>query len=109
MLLSLFIRNFGIIELLNMDLHKGLNVLTGETGAGKSIIIEALQLALGGRASSEQVRTGTEKAMVQATFNVNSLPSLNPLLEKQGIEASGGRYSLSFQGNRPFRKEYLQD
>jgi DNA repair protein RecN (Recombination protein N) len=89
MLLSLFIRNFGIIELLNMDLHKGLNVLTGETGAGKSIIIEALQLALGGRASSEQVRTGTEKAMVQATFNVNSLPSLNPLLEKQGIEASG--------------------
>ena len=47
MLLSLFIRNSGIIELLNMDLDRGLNVLTGETGAGKSIIIEALQLALG--------------------------------------------------------------
>ncbi|HPZ42505.1 MAG TPA: DNA repair protein RecN [Bacillota bacterium] len=89
MLLSLFIRNFGIIELLNMDLDRGLNVLTGETGAGKSIIIEALQLALGGRASSEQIRSGTEKAMVQATFSVDSLPSLNTLLEKQGIEASG--------------------
>ena len=86
MLLSLFIRNFGIIELLTMDLHKGLNVLTGETGAGKSIIIEALQLALGGRASSDYIRTGAEKALVQATFI--RLPSLDSLLKEQGIDAT---------------------
>jgi DNA repair protein RecN (Recombination protein N) len=89
MLLSLFIRNFGIIELLNMDLHRGLNVLTGETGAGKSIIVEALQLVLGGRASADLVRTGAKKAMVQATFAVSGLPSLTPLLEEQGIDEPG--------------------
>ncbi|MDK2889328.1 MAG: repair protein RecN [Thermoanaerobacter sp.] len=87
MLLNLFIRNFGIIDLLKMDFQTGFNVLTGETGAGKSIIIDALQIALGGRAYTELIRAGAEKAVVQATFDLSGMPSLISHLEEQGIEA----------------------
>lgn len=86
MLLNVFIRNFGIIDLLKMDFQTGFNVLTGETGAGKSIIIEALQITLGGRASGDQIRAGAEKALVQATFDISGIATLAPLLEEQGVD-----------------------
>lgn len=86
MLLSIFIRNFGIIGQLRMDFQNGFNVLTGETGAGKSIIIDALQVALGGRVSGEQIRSGAEKALVQATFDISAAANIAPLLEEQGLD-----------------------
>jgi len=91
MLLNLYIKNFGLIDLLDVDLQTGLNVITGETGAGKSIVIEALQVALGGRAMSEQIRTGADKAWIQATFEINDVKSVILMLEKQGIEVPEDR------------------
>ncbi|MCL6634509.1 MAG: DNA repair protein RecN [Peptococcaceae bacterium] len=87
MLLNIFIKNFGIIDLLKMDFQPGFNVLTGETGAGKSIIIDALQIALGGRASAEQIRSGEEKAVIQAAFHAAEHGPVAALLEEQGVAA----------------------
>ena len=70
MLAELHIRNFAIIDDLQLGFGAGLNILTGETGAGKSIIIDAVGLLLGDRASAEWVRAGTEGASVEATFEV---------------------------------------
>ncbi len=70
MLRELRIRNFAIIDELHLTFGKGLNILTGETGAGKSIIIDAVSLALGGRASSEVIRSGCEEAIIEAIFYI---------------------------------------
>jgi len=86
MLLSISIRNFGIIDQLRMDFQTGFNVLTGETGAGKSIIIDALQIVLGGRVSADQIRTGAEKALLQAAFDINAVDGLTTFLEEQGVD-----------------------
>ncbi|MDD3653736.1 MAG: DNA repair protein RecN [Desulfotomaculaceae bacterium] len=86
MLLNLYVKSFMLIDLLTIDFRSGLNILTGETGSGKSIIINALQLALGGRAASGQIRTGSEKALVQATFDISQNKNIALLLEGQGIE-----------------------
>ena len=66
MLVSLEIENFALIDQLELELKPGLNVLTGETGAGKSIILDAIDAVLGGKATSRWVRTGTAKAFVEA-------------------------------------------
>ena len=88
MLLSLHIDNFGLVDRLEIELPQGLNVLTGETGAGKSIILSALQVALGGRAApSEQVRTGADKMKLQAVFDVEGNGNLPFLLQEHGVEA----------------------
>lgn len=68
LLSELSIRNFAIIEALNISFQKGLTVLSGETGAGKSIIIDAISLLVGGRGSAEFVRYGTEKAEIEGYF-----------------------------------------
>ncbi|MEL7332362.1 MAG: DNA repair protein RecN, partial [Cyanobacteria bacterium J06560_2] len=68
MLVSLKIENFALIDQLDLELQAGLNVLTGETGAGKSIILDAIDAVLGGKATNRWVRTGTEKALVEASF-----------------------------------------
>lgn len=73
MLHNIFIKNFGIIDQLRMDFQDGFNVLTGETGSGKSIIIDALQIALGGRSSAEMIRSGAEKALIQVTFDISGI------------------------------------
>ncbi|MDD2553261.1 MAG: DNA repair protein RecN [Desulfotomaculaceae bacterium] len=86
MLLSIFIKNFGIIDQLNIDFQDGFNVLTGETGSGKSIIIDALQAALGGRTSAGQIRTGAKKALIQATFAIGGIKELALLLEEMGFD-----------------------
>jgi DNA repair protein RecN (Recombination protein N) len=71
MLLNLKIENFALIEQLNLELDSGLNILTGETGAGKSIILDALDAALGGKISARALRTGANRAYIEATFSLN--------------------------------------
>ena len=85
MLTDLHIRNFAIIEDLTTRFHTGFNVLTGETGAGKSIIIGAVNLLLGERARTDQVRTGCEEAVVEAAFDLSALPGVVRLLEAEGF------------------------
>lgn len=86
MLQELYIRNFALIEEIRLALGPGLNVLTGETGAGKSILIDALGLALGGRASSEMIRQGCDKAIVEALFVIRKEERLAGMLQELGIE-----------------------
>ena len=88
MLTELFIRNFAIIDELRLHFHNGFNVLTGETGAGKSIILDAVTLMLGGRADTTLVRAGAGEAYVEATFTLsNSLKKIvSPILEAEGLE-----------------------
>lgn len=85
MLLNIFIKNFGLIEQVRIDFQDGLNVLTGETGTGKTIIIDALEIALGGRAYAEQIRSGIDKALVEAVFDPAGNRFLEQLLDNQGI------------------------
>ncbi|MCB9643585.1 MAG: DNA repair protein RecN [Myxococcales bacterium] len=84
MLVELKIRDLAIIEAMDIRFHNGLNVLTGETGAGKSMILAALGLVLGGRSDRDLIRTGSKEAWVEAIFEVD--PSLHPLLKEAGIE-----------------------
>jgi DNA repair protein RecN (Recombination protein N) len=86
MLLELHVRNFALIEEVRLSLESGLNILTGETGAGKSILLDAVSLILGGRASSDFVRQGTEKATIEALFAVTSTPEFRELCEEYGVE-----------------------
>ncbi len=90
MLSELRIRNFAIIESVALPLGPGLNVLTGETGAGKSIIVGALGLLVGERASSDLVRTGAEKATVEGVFDIRESPTLASALDERGIETDDG-------------------
>jgi DNA repair protein RecN (Recombination protein N) len=88
MLTHLHIRDFAIIDSVEVELRGGLTVLTGETGAGKSILVDALQLAAGGRAGAEVVRHGCERAEVTATFDLAAAPApLRELLAEQSIDA----------------------
>ena len=84
MLLYLRIENFALIDNLELDFGAGLNVLTGETGAGKSIILDAIDAVLGGKVSSRVIRTGTNRTMVEATFSVT--PPLAAWLSEQEID-----------------------
>ncbi|MHB8985485.1 MAG: DNA repair protein RecN [Eubacteriales bacterium] len=86
MIINLFVKNFGLIEKLNLDFSQGLNALTGETGAGKSIVIEALQVVLGGRANVDMIRTGEDKATVAAAFDLNDAPGSKEMLLERGID-----------------------
>ena len=90
MLLELNIRNIALIERLRIEFHPGLNVLTGETGAGKSIVIDSVNLALGGRADRELIRTGADRASVQAVFDVRGNERVAALLDEWGMEAEDG-------------------
>ena len=72
MLLELSIRNFALIEKLNIPFEHGLNILTGETGAGKSIIIDAINMVIGERADKAYIRTGSDRAFIQAVFHINN-------------------------------------
>lgn len=85
MLLNLKIENFALIDRLELDLYAGLNILTGETGAGKSIILDALDVALGGKVSVRMVRTGETRANIEATFSTNT--AIAQWLTAQEIEA----------------------
>jgi len=86
MLTELRIRNFAIIESVTLPLGEGFNVLSGETGAGKSIIVGALGLLLGERASADLIRSGAEKATVEGVFDVGSVRGIAKLADEKGIE-----------------------
>ena len=75
MLKQMHIENIALLESADLSFDRGMLVLTGETGAGKSIIVTALSLALGSRAEREYIRHGEEKAVVSATFNVSQMPA----------------------------------
>ena len=108
MLRELSIRNLAVIEEVTVDFHNGFHVLTGETGAGKSILIDALSLLIGGRGSSDMVRYGCDKAEMEALFE---LPQDHPawnVMDKLGL--SGGsddfliiRRELTSQGKSACR------
>ncbi len=88
MLLSLRIENFALIDRLELELGAGLHVLTGETGAGKSIILDAIDAALGGKVTGRAVRTGEDRALIEATFKTNA--ELKHWFEKQEIDLIDG-------------------
>lgn len=85
MLTDLFIKNFAIIENLHVKFYAGFNVLTGETGAGKSIIIDAVNLLLGGRARGEVIRTGFDEAVVEAVFDLTGESAVRSRVTEQGL------------------------
>ncbi len=92
MLSHLSITNFAIIDHLELDFSPGFNVLTGETGAGKSIIVDAMSMLLGGRAESDLIRSGSDQALVEGVFNLPQewkRDTLVPLLEEHGLEGEG--------------------
>ncbi len=89
MLTDLFIKNIAIIDALHVSFQQGLNVLTGETGAGKSIIIDAVNLILGGRASTDLIRTGEEEASVECLFDLSGAEQVALRLAEAGIDAGG--------------------
>ncbi|MFZ1080480.1 MAG: DNA repair protein RecN [Candidatus Kryptoniota bacterium] len=86
MLKNLSIKNYALIDELELDFGTGLNIITGETGAGKSIIIDALNLILGERATAEEVRSGTEKTVVEGVFTMSGNRKVQRLLEEAEIE-----------------------
>lgn len=90
MLIELRIQDYAVIDDLSLDVGPGLNALSGETGAGKSIIVGALSLLLGGRASSDVVRIGASRASVEAVFDVSEEPVAREHLETMGFEAEDG-------------------
>ena len=94
MLLRLSIRDFAIVDRLELEFRPGFTALTGETGAGKSILIDALSLALGERAGTEQVRSGAERADVVAEFALDSIPELADGLREQALEGDPNRLLL---------------
>src|SRR5689334_17188326 len=88
MLTHLQIRDLAIIDLVDLEVRAGLTVLTGETGAGKSIVVDALALLAGGKGGAEVVRTGTERAELSATFDISGSPAaLRDLLKEQSVDA----------------------
>ncbi len=84
MLVNLKINNFALVDSLELNLDNGLNVLTGETGAGKSIILDAIDMVLGGKANSRMIRTGSDRSTIEATFQINA--SLSAWLATQEID-----------------------
>lgn len=89
MLLHLSIHNYAIVEHLDLELARGMSVITGETGAGKSIMLDALGLALGDRADSGVVRPGADKADILATFDLGDIPEAHTWLAERDLESDG--------------------
>lgn len=119
MLLSLTLADFVLVDRLGLDFHPGFSVLTGETGAGKSILLDALALVLGERADSGVIRTGAERAEISAEFDPAEVPGLTAWLEEQDLAGdegllllrrvveAGGR-SRAFINGRPATAQQLK-
>src|SRR5271170_2624897 len=119
-LLELVVENYAVVERLRVHFHAGLNLLSGETGSGKSIVVDALGLLLGARASAEMVRTGADRARISGIFEISSTPALLKLLEEAGIEPEENEVlvereilangkSRAFVGNRPATAALLKE
>jgi len=94
MIVELNISDFAIIDNIKITFDRGFNVLTGETGAGKSIIVEGISMLLGQRASREMVRTSKDKALLEGVFYVEYPERINKILEEYGIDADPGNYLI---------------
>ena len=88
MLLEISIKNFAIIESISLNFEQGMTVLTGETGAGKSIIIDAMNMMLGARATTEVIRHGAPKAEIEGLFSIENNRALEEIFDEQGLELS---------------------
>jgi DNA repair protein RecN (Recombination protein N) len=120
MLLELLVENLAVIERVRVHFHSGLNLLTGETGSGKSIVVDALGLLFGGRASAEILRSGAERARISAIFEAPLAAGFRSLAESAGIETEDGELILereitasgksrAFAGNRPVTASLLRE
>lgn len=94
MLVAMTVRNIALIENLQIEFHKGMNVLSGETGAGKSIIVDSINLVLGERADRGLIRSGCEKASVEALMDISDCPQALELLKEQELETDGNLISI---------------
>ncbi len=118
MLLELHVENYAVVERLRVRFYPGLNVLTGETGSGKSIVVDALGLLFGGRAAADMLRSGAERARISGIFEISD--ASRPVLAEAGIETedselliereilAGGK-SRAFAGSRPVTAAVLRD
>lgn len=120
MLVELTVENFAVVERLRLRLHPGFNALTGETGSGKSLVVDALSLLFGGRASAEMIRTGAPRAFVAGLFALPPDPRLQSLLATAGLEPEDGELlierellpggkSRAFAASRPVTVALLRD
>ena len=94
MILSMRMQNIALIEHLTLEFGEGLHVMTGETGAGKSIVVDAVNLVLGGRADRDLIRTGTDKAWVEAVFDASGNREVEAWAQSQSIEDFDGTVTL---------------
>lgn len=90
MLLGLNLRNFTVIDEIAVSFSPGLNIITGETGAGKSVIVDAVNVILGDRVSPEYIKTGREEAHLEALFDISDKPALKERLDALGFDVTGG-------------------
>jgi len=113
------VENYAVVERIRVRFHAGLNLLTGETGSGKSIVVDALGLLFGGRASPDMVRSDTDRARISAIFEAPKDPACRALLEEAGVtvedgellmerEILAGGKSRAFLGNRPVTAALLR-
>jgi len=120
MLRHLHLRNFAVVEELELDFGTGLTVFTGETGAGKSILVEALGFLLGDRADATLIRAGAERMEASATFACQDMPDLLPLLAQQELDTGSGELlirrvvgqdgrSKAFINGSPVALQFLRD
>jgi DNA repair protein RecN (Recombination protein N) len=115
MLLELTIKDFAIINHLNLRLNRQFNVFTGETGAGKSIIIDAVNALLGGKIGAEFVRAGCERASVEGVFSIGALPPIGDTLQRRDTTTAATRYSANTlldiieQAEHPFPPQHHAD
>jgi DNA repair protein RecN (Recombination protein N) len=119
MLAELIVENYAVVERARIQFHEGLNLLTGETGSGKSIVVDSLALLLGARASAEMVRTGADRARISGIFRITTNPELAAALDEAGIaleeedviverEISSNGKSRAFVANRPVNTGLLR-
>jgi len=120
MLVELTVENYAVVDRLRVRFHTGLNLLTGETGSGKSIVVDALGLLLGGRASGEMIRSGEDRARVAGIFEVRDDRAVRAALDQAGVdiedgellierEVLGGGKSRAFVANRPATAALLRE
>lgn len=120
MLVELVVENYAVIERVRVRFHHGLNLLTGETGSGKSMVVDALGLLFGGRTSADMVRTGAERARISGIFEAPSDARAKALLDAAGIdleenellierEVLANGKSRAFAGSRPVTAALLRD
>jgi DNA repair protein RecN (Recombination protein N) len=120
MLLELIVENYAVVEQARIRFQRGLNVLTGETGGGKSIVVDSLSLLLGTRASTEMIRGGKARARVSGIFELNCTPQITTMFAEAGIEYEGDEElivereitangkSRAFVANRPVTTAFLR-